>query len=67
MASSGAAEKPKFHDGKLKPYPHEELGREVGKHVFSGGTLLLLCRIRLVLSFCLSPYCILLVLVTNLL
>ena len=24
--SSGAAEKPKFHEGKLKPYPHEELG-----------------------------------------
>lgn len=34
MASSGAAEKPKYHDGKLKPYPHEELGREVGKHFF---------------------------------
>jgi hypothetical protein len=31
MSSSGAAEKPKFHEGKLKPYPHEELGREVGK------------------------------------
>jgi hypothetical protein len=27
MASSGAAEKSKFHDGALKPYPHEELGR----------------------------------------
>jgi hypothetical protein len=27
MASSGAAEKDKFHDGALKPYPHEELGR----------------------------------------
>lgn len=24
--SSGAAEKAKFHDGRLKPYPHEELG-----------------------------------------
>jgi hypothetical protein len=24
--SSGAAEKPKYHEGKLKPYPHEELG-----------------------------------------
>jgi hypothetical protein len=28
--SSGAAEKSKFHDGRLKPYSHEELGREVG-------------------------------------
>lgn len=27
MASSGAAEKPKYHEGRLKPYPHEELGR----------------------------------------
>ncbi|KAL3938327.1 MAG: hypothetical protein SGBAC_006742 [Bacillariaceae sp.] len=27
MASSGAAEKPKFHEGTLKPYPHEEHGR----------------------------------------
>jgi hypothetical protein len=25
MASSGAAEKPKFHEGTLKAYPHEEL------------------------------------------
>lgn len=28
MASSGAAEKPKFHEGTLKPYPHEEHGRQ---------------------------------------
>jgi hypothetical protein len=28
MASSGAAEKPKFHEGALKPYPHEEHGRQ---------------------------------------
>jgi hypothetical protein len=26
MASSGAAEKEKFHEGNLKAYPHVELG-----------------------------------------
>ncbi|KAG7340368.1 NADH-ubiquinone oxidoreductase subunit 10 [Nitzschia inconspicua] len=30
VPSSGAAEKPKFHDGRLKPYPHEELGTADG-------------------------------------
>jgi hypothetical protein len=50
MASSGAAEKPKFHDGKLKPYPHEELGREVRNtiilflwHTHPSRLILLLC------------------------
>lgn len=32
MASSGAAEKEKFHEGKLKSYSHEELGREVSQN-----------------------------------
>ena len=32
MASSGAAEKDKFHEGKLKSYSHEELGREVSQN-----------------------------------
>jgi hypothetical protein len=30
MPSSGAAAKPTFHDGRLKPYPHEELGTPDG-------------------------------------
>lgn len=30
MASSGAAEKTKIHEGSLKPYAHEELGQPNG-------------------------------------
>jgi hypothetical protein len=30
MASSGAAEKERFHEGNLEPYAHEEHGRPHG-------------------------------------
>ena len=58
MASSGAAEKPKFHEGSLKPYAHEELnpasdvswamneqfGDNNDSHIFFGFLLLIIHR-----------------------